>query len=540
MWRLFFALTLFLSVNGFTQTPSGVSYPFASCIGGSCPGTATIPSHISATYFDTINEVLYLGGRFNDMGGNSRPGLAAVNAANGTLLSWSPIVDNGYVFSIAKSGDTVIVGGTFTQINGTTRNRIAAISASTGSLLSTFATGTTVSTDTVMSLMVLGGKVYAGGRFTNIASTARTNLARFTLSTGALESWISTPTVNGPVKKLLWFGTSIVTLCDNPAGPQSEISTLTIVTGARTLRAQTEIDEKINDMALRGSLAYVIGTFSQINSIFRYTTAACDLTNGNVTAWNPAPATFSYDTRCRYSIEYFRDSLYIGTFDAGSNNPAYHKMYVSHYVNANLRVLKTYQSNLTGLNGYYNDAIIIGNARMLEIERFAQHTAFPSGSINCKFYSYCLKPPSLPGIWTSAPTLVCPGDTNILYSVLHAGYFSAYNWQSLSANAVPTPNLNTALVDFNDNFSPGTQIRIWGITSCGISTTLFRAINVTALPLPDANAGPDDSLNCVISQLTLHGTSATAGASFTWDWSTGAANADSVQVNSQDSYVLTV
>jgi hypothetical protein len=541
LYRLFFNITVMLCaiVSLRAQTASNITYPIAACVGMSCPSATTIPTHVTASYFDTINEVIYIGGRFNDLSGSSRPGLAAINAVNGTLLSWAPVVNNGTVTAIAKSGDTVIIGGTFTQINGITRNRIAALSASTGTLFSTFATGTTVSTDTVMALLTLGGKVYVGGKFTNIASAARTNLARFTIG-GVLESWIAIPVVNGPVKNLRWYGTNIVAHTDNPAGPSSEVSAITISAGARTLRASTDPGERICDLAMRGSVAYMIGPFFYINSNTRYTTAACDMATGTLSAWNPQPVYYSYDTRSKFTIEYYRDSLYIGMCDVSNNLPAYHKIYVSHYTAANLRVLKTYQSNLTGLNGYFNDNLLIGNARLVEIERYAQHTSFPNGSINCRFFSYCLKPPAVPGPFTISPLNVCPGDTNIAYAIQPLAYFSNYTWQSMSANMIPTPNGNSASVDFLPAFSAAAQLRVYGVTSCGITTTSYRWTFISPKPVPDAAAGNDDTLTCLVNQLTLHGSSVTSGATFQWNWSSGSSNTDSILVAAPDNYVLLV
>lgn len=522
-----------------SQTASNISYPLASCTGGTCPLPATLPTHITASFFDTINEVIYIGGRFDDLGGNARPGLAAINAVDGSLLAWSPAVNNGTVTAIAKSGDTVFVGGTFTQINGQTRNRIAALSANTGQNFPVFTNGTPASSDTVTSLLTLGDKLYVGGRFTTIASAARTNLARFSLS-GTIDPWIAAPAVSGTVKKLGWYGSNLVVLNDNSVTAQSEISIVNISSGARTLRAQTDPGELICDFAMRGSTVFFTGPFFTVNSILRTETAACDLSTGTLSAWNPVPAVYSFDTRSRFHIEYYRDSLYIGVCDISSNQPTYHKIYVSHYTNGGLRVLKTYQSNLSGLNGYFCDELLAGNARLFEIERYAQHTSFPNGSINCRFFSYCLKPPSLPGPYATAPTQICPGDTNVLYAVQPLAYFSAYTWQSPNLDILPSGNAATTSVDFRETYSVTSTLRVWGVTSCGISTSSFRSMGITPKAVPSASAGNDDTLNCLRTQITLHGTSATSGASFNWQWTNAGSNTDSILVAAPDTYVLTV
>jgi hypothetical protein len=40
------------------QWASNVTYPVASCVGGGCPYYTSIPTYISASYFDTLNEVM--------------------------------------------------------------------------------------------------------------------------------------------------------------------------------------------------------------------------------------------------------------------------------------------------------------------------------------------------------------------------------------------------------------------------------------------------------------------------------------------------
>lgn len=522
-----------------SQSQSNVVYPVASCTGVGCPAVTTIPTHVTASFFDTINEVIYIGGKFNDLGGTPRPGLAAIDAVNSNLLSWAPTVNTGTVMAIAKSGDTVFVGGTFTQVNGQPRARIAAISASTGTLFNTFLTGTGNANDTVMSLLTLGNRLYAGGKFSTIASVARANIARLSYS-GVADSWAASTLTAGPVRKLGWYGNKIVALTDVTADASSAIITIDISTSALVTRAQSDPTELITDFAMRGSTAFFTGPFFTINSLPRQTTAACDLATGIFTTWNPAPAIFSYDNRSRFSIACFRDSLYIGVFDVSSTNPAYHKLYVSHYFNGGLRVMKTYQSNLTGLNGYYNDDLLAGNSRLFEIERFAQHTAFPNGSVNCRFFSYCLRPPNFPGPFSGGPANACPGDTNVAYTIVPLAFYSSYSWSSTSTEISVTGTTNTGYADFSENFSGSANVRAYGITSCGISTLFPRNFTVTANALPAADAGQDDTLNCLTQQVILHGSSTTSGATFSWNGPPGPSAADSILANIPGAYILTV
>ncbi len=520
------------------QSSSNITYPVASCV-SSCPNQTTLLTYITASFFDTVNEVLYVGGKFNDLSSTSRNGLAAIDAITGNLLPWNPIVNNGDVRAIAKSGDTVFVGGTFTQLNSVTRNRIAAISATTGNLFPSFTVGTNSANDTVDALQVLGNRIYIGGRFSNIASANRNDLACLDFG-GNVFAWA--PVVSGVVRKISWYNGNIAALCDFNSAPSSNVLySISISTAVSTLRAQPDPGYLISDFALRGSVAFLAGPFLAMNSqAFSYT-AAVDLSNGNLTAWNPAIPIFNFDARTKLNIEYYRDSLFIGVFDASTQAPAYHQLYVSYYNSPNvIRVLKTYQSNLTGLNGYYNDNLLVGNARLIEVERFAQHTSFPFGTIYCRFFSYCLKPSSIPGPFTIFPTPVCPGDSNVVYKIATLGYFNNYIWGDNNVNVFETGTTTSASVDFNESFSGSVGIHVYGVTSCGIVSTGFRGTTVFPKPVPNADAGNDDTITCILTQLMLHATSLTSGATFIWYGPSGNSNSDSLLANVPGNYITLV
>lgn len=120
---------------------------------------------------------LYLGGTFDSVGGQKRPGIAAVSAQTGALSPWSPRFQSwDGATSIAVDGSTVLVGGTFSQegafntITGKPRDWAAATSD---------ATRITVSRSTAF----LGGNIRSSLRY------ARNNLAAVNLRTGVHTGW---------------------------------------------------------------------------------------------------------------------------------------------------------------------------------------------------------------------------------------------------------------------------------------------------------------------------------------------------------------
>src|ERR1044071_7269365 len=84
----------------------------------------------------------------------------------------------------------------------------------------------------------------------------------------------------------------------------------------------------------------------------------------------------------------------------------------------------------------------------------------------------------------------------------------------------------------------GCNIRVTGSTSCGVTNTILRTINISAIYPPVVSAGPDDSLSCIVTSLTLHGTCAPVPASWTWTGPNALSNADSVLVNVPGEFIL--
>ncbi len=123
----------------------------------------------------------FVGGQFLHIGGQPYAYLAALDASagsSGASLPWNP-VSHSDVYAIAVAGSVVYVGGTFAQIGGQTRANIAAIDASSG--LATgwnpMAGGTVVYT-----IAVVGARVYVAGDFTTMAGQSRSGLAALGLA----------------------------------------------------------------------------------------------------------------------------------------------------------------------------------------------------------------------------------------------------------------------------------------------------------------------------------------------------------------------
>ncbi|MFC5181900.1 PQQ-binding-like beta-propeller repeat protein [Actinomadura harenae] len=80
---------------------------------------------------------VYFGGNFFNVNGKARTRLAAVKAADGANIdTWRPTADDDEVFALALApgGKTVLVGGRFQQLDGQSKVGVGAVYASNGAL----------------------------------------------------------------------------------------------------------------------------------------------------------------------------------------------------------------------------------------------------------------------------------------------------------------------------------------------------------------------------------------------------------------------
>jgi hypothetical protein len=128
---------------------------------------------------------VYAGGLFSNIGGANREHLAALDPLTGAALAWDPsavktnfigdIPATSYVNTLARSGSTLYVGGLFNQIGGQPRENLAAVDVTTG-----LAQAWNPRADLPgIGLAVTGDTVYAGGVFKSIAGAFQPFFAAF-------------------------------------------------------------------------------------------------------------------------------------------------------------------------------------------------------------------------------------------------------------------------------------------------------------------------------------------------------------------------
>jgi hypothetical protein len=153
-----------------------------------------VPIGIGTVYSAVISSLVvsegsvYVGGEFDNIGGESRKNIAAIDTATGLVTSWNPNSDH-VVYTLAVSNGVVYVGGMFWNIGGQLRPFVAAIDAVTG-LATSWNPGLN---SLVNALAVKEGIVYVGGEFTQAGGQTRYNVAAIGATTGQATSWNPDP-----------------------------------------------------------------------------------------------------------------------------------------------------------------------------------------------------------------------------------------------------------------------------------------------------------------------------------------------------------
>jgi uncharacterized membrane protein YtjA (UPF0391 family) len=230
-------------------------------------------------------STVYAGGKFYAIGRQRRNQVAALNAATGDATAWNPDVrgELPVVKTLLASSDTIYIGGQFNEAGGQPRHHIAALNASTG-----LATGWSPNADFVVDVLAASGStISAGGGFRSIGGQIRNNIAALDITTGAPTAW--NPNANGNVHFMAISGSTLyVGGWFSAIGGQSRnnIAALDTATGLATTW-NPDANGGVYTLALSGNTVYAGGAFTSVDGQSRNRIAALDATSGHATPWNP-------------------------------------------------------------------------------------------------------------------------------------------------------------------------------------------------------------------------------------------------------------
>jgi len=140
VYALAFSGSTIYAGGDFTQIGTEVRNHLAAIDIGTGNATSWAPS-LDGRVLSIVTDgsVIYAGGLFTQVNGQPQQYLAAFNSQNGTVTNFNPTVNNGnsgFVRTLKLDGPLLYVGGRFTRIGGQSRTNIAALNTSNGSATS--------------------------------------------------------------------------------------------------------------------------------------------------------------------------------------------------------------------------------------------------------------------------------------------------------------------------------------------------------------------------------------------------------------------
>jgi WD40 repeat protein len=195
---------------------------------------------------------------------------------------------DGQVYTTLVVGDTVYAGGSFTQAvtragTVTTRTNLAAFSLSTGAVLGSWQANVN---GAVKSLASSGNYLYVGGGYTRIGGVAQGRLARVSLSTGAVDTGFR-PQLNSQVRAVQVgadgvFAGGQFTVSGNTS--QSYLAKFNATSGAKITAFAPTASGPVNALALSpdGTRLAVGGAFATLSGATRRGMGLVDPTTGSI------------------------------------------------------------------------------------------------------------------------------------------------------------------------------------------------------------------------------------------------------------------
>lgn len=236
-------------------------------------------------------NTVYVGGRFNVVGGQFRGGLAAVDANTGRPTSWNPIpmvqpydVAVPSVYALQRRENQMYISGFLKDIDHGNTLFLAAVDLRSGRM-----TGWSPQPvgGTALALSVEGQEVWAGGNFVGFAWESRSGFAALDATTGAVTDW--SPRVEGQAlafarkDNTLYIGGSFQSVGGLPRNNLAAID----LRSHEVLPWNPGSDNFVFALATNGDRVFVGGRFTQLGGQPRERLAAVDAVSGAVTPWDP-------------------------------------------------------------------------------------------------------------------------------------------------------------------------------------------------------------------------------------------------------------
>ena len=245
-----------------------------------------------------FGSTLYLAGKFDQVDGVTRHGLAALDAVTGSLLAWDPAAASPFggterVEALATDGDCLFVGGFFTQtFPGGTRSHFGAFDLATATL-----DPLDLSADsTVTDLVVDDGSLFLVGNFGSILGSARSRFAELDLPTGVLlsTSFLFDSDVQALVlvadRFVFTGGFSSIDGLPRQGLAAVDRATLTVTPWSPAVGGSDGSTTTVLALVGLDRTLYFGGHFTDVDGVERLHTAAWDFDLGGLSTWDPRPS----------------------------------------------------------------------------------------------------------------------------------------------------------------------------------------------------------------------------------------------------------
>ena len=266
----------------------------------------------------------------------------------------------GPVLNSVQAGTRLYIGGSFTQVDTTAQAGLAALDAATGVRDPAFKADVQ---GKVYALATDGTTIYVAGSFTSIGGVARTNLAAVTPSGQVVSSFH--PNVSSTVESLdyangaLYIGGAFTSV---NGVKRKHLAALDPSTGAVVPSFNPSANSLVHVVKASGSQVYVGGKFTAIGGVARSYVALLDA-SGAVQAYDPRLA---FDSQV-FDIAPTAGGVYLGT---GGHLPAGNSVYATTVgtgaqrwqvkTDGNVQTVETLGSDIYG-GGHFNNTCLSGS-----------------------------------------------------------------------------------------------------------------------------------------------------------------------------------
>ena len=286
-----------------------------------------IPRVNALAFNDTM---MFIGGAFSSLGGQSRVNVGAVNLTDGAALPFQADTDD-QVYSLEIFNDTMmLMGGNFDQIGGVDRRYGGAVNIETGVVNA----WNPIVDYRIHDFAQQGGELVMGGEFEMADTRYRDNVYALDIFNDTILAWSPNPpdlvrdievaNDGGTVyllannfsnqKSLLavdnqlgnsipgWDVTVIGTAVDlerdprtgtlflggyfNTVNGQPRSKFAALDANGNLLPWSMDFDDDVLTMSFNDTMMYIGGSFENVNGVPRYKLAAVDI-NGNLSDWSP-------------------------------------------------------------------------------------------------------------------------------------------------------------------------------------------------------------------------------------------------------------